>query len=83
MTADPFDAVVITRLSHRQESDRSLSVSVSRSSPVQRSLCATGFSYRKRSEESHAEAGRVAALFCKFSTCARLQGASGSAVEEV
>jgi hypothetical protein len=36
----------------------------------------------KRSEESHAEAGRVA-LFCKFSTRLGLQGASGSIVEEV
>lgn len=39
------------------------------------------FRARKRSEESHAEAGRVA-LFCEFSTRLRLKGASGSTVEE-
>jgi hypothetical protein len=82
MTADPFDAVVITpTVASPGIGPIVIGLGVALVTGPKKSLC-DGFSYRKRSEESHAGAGRVA-LFCKFSTRARLQGASGSAVEEV
>jgi hypothetical protein len=82
MTADPFDAVAITpTVAPPGIRPIVIGLGVALVTGPKKPLC-NGFSYRKRSEESHAEAGRVA-LLASSAPVLGLKGASWSTAEEV